>query len=79
MGETNVDGQQPPIKKGKPEPTVLEQEFDKEFSELLILCKNIHKFITIFLKCLYLVCLFSYEFKAFIKIHFSNKQAQNNS
>jgi len=30
MGETNVEGQQPPTKKSKPEPTVLEQEFDKE-------------------------------------------------
>ena len=35
MGETNVDGQQPPTKKAKPEPTVLEQEFDKEFFRII--------------------------------------------
>lgn len=35
MGETNVDGQQPPTKKAKPEPTVLEQEFDKETQSAL--------------------------------------------
>ena len=39
MGETNVEGQQPPTKKSKPEPTVLEQEFDKEFSESLVSLK----------------------------------------